>query len=146
MNPEDSKQFDEIMGRNFPKKEEGKAEARARLGAIADTFSPHEIHENLEGLSRMAAFPKNMITTNEHGDYQVQFRSPRGWTHTWNGGPHIEHSNAKQGVVDITNMMDYSKPMSEQSFTHGISPEEFMHHANEFEKRAEEDYPKDYLP
>jgi hypothetical protein len=146
MNPEDSKQFDEIMGRNFTRKETSRTENRAKQGAIDDAHDPHEVHENLEGLSRMAKFPSHMITTTEHGEYRVQHRSPRGWTHTWNGGPYIEHSNAKHGVVDVTNMMDYSKNMNEQHFAKGITPEEFMHHVNEFEKSAEQDYPKEYLP
>lgn len=139
-------QFDDIIGRNFTRKETAKAENRARLGAFHDENAPDELDQNLTGLSRMADFPQHMITTNEHGEFQVQHRSPRGWTHTWNGGPFIEHSNAKHGVVDVTNMQDFALPRDQQSYQKGLSQADFFHHVNEFEKRAETDFPKDYLP
>lgn len=149
MNNEDSKQFDEIMGRNFPKQTVTKMTNRAVEGAAQDIEdNGGETHSNLEqGLSRMSDFPSHMITTDEHGQYRVQYRSPRGWTHTWNGGPYIEHGNANTGgPIDVTNMHDYGLPYNKQSYTKGITHKEFMEHVNDFEKRAEEDYPKDYLP
>jgi hypothetical protein len=138
-------QFDDIIGRNFTRKETTKAETRAKQGAIADTNNPDEMEQNLTGLSRMADFPSHMITTNAHGEYQVQHRSPRGWTHTWNGGPYIEHTNAK-GTQEITNMQDYSRGWSDQPYQKGLSHSDFMDHVNNFEQHAEENFPKDYLP
>jgi hypothetical protein len=139
-------QFDDIIGRNFNRKETAKAENRARLGAFHDENAPDEVDQNLEGLSRMADFPSHMITTSEHGEFQVQHQSPRGWTHTWSGGPYIEHSNDKAGVVDITNMQDFSLPRDQQPYQKGLSHADFMSHVNNFEKHAEDNYPKDYLP
>jgi hypothetical protein len=145
MNPEDSKQFDDIMGRNFPKQTETKMANRALEGAAHDLIGSPE--QNLTGLSRMRNFPSHMISADENGDFQVKYRSPKGWTHTWKGGPYIEHGNDRAGAVDVTNLQHYALGWGENSYEKGeFTPEEFMRHVNEFEEYAPENYPKDYLP
>jgi hypothetical protein len=146
MNPEDSKQFDDIMGRNFPKQTVTKMTNRATEGAAKD-IQGDRVYNNVDsGLARMSDFPQHMITSDENGEYRVQYRSPKGWTHTWNGGPYIEHGNAKTGPIDVTNMHDYSLASDQQPYRKGITHATFMEHVNNFEKYADENYPKDYRP
>ena len=150
MNNDSSKQFDEIMGRNFTPQMQKRMEKRATQGAADDLDdSGLETYVNIDsGLSRMSDFPHHMITSDDSGQYRVEYKSPRGWTHTWNGGPYIEHHHPVHGVIDVTNMHDYSLPSTgnSQSYQKGLSLNEFMGRVGEFEKNAEKDYPKDYLP
>lgn len=131
MNPEDSKQFDEIMGRNFTANDQKKmvgdavgAKAWSDMEGILGSYRGAVEHEANQ---RMALFPEHMMSIDEDGRH-VSYTSPSGWKHTWHGGEYIEHSHPKQGVVDVTNVSNRKGELPT------LAPEEFLQHAKDAEE------------
>jgi hypothetical protein len=150
MNPEDSKQFDEIMGRNFSKNEESKISGEAmgehiwnKVSAIfGGPTTPEEesAHRDAVLLSRARHFPESMIGKDSSGELEVQHREPDGWKHTWGGGAYIEHHHPVHGPIEVTNIHDYSAKWGEQPYEKGLfTPHEFLSHVTDFH-----DYKKEY--
>ena len=143
MNPEDSKQFDDIMGRNFSKHEESEITGKAIGAQIWEHFfgpEPSAEEQATERthtfLARAKNFPNSMLHEDEHGDLRVKQTDPDGWSHTWNGGPLIEHHHPVHGPIDVTNMHDYSLKWGEQPYEDGkFTPEQFKQHVADFQER-----------
>jgi hypothetical protein len=146
------KQFDEIMGRNISSQEEssmqGKATAEHLFESVGKVLGfPTDEGEirasrHATALSRMRKFPSSMVSEGADGDPQVSVQH-KGWTHTWSGGPYIEHSHPTMGPVDVTNMHDYSKKDEEQGYANGsFTPTKFMQRVKEFHKDSAADWDK----
>ncbi len=147
MNPEDSQQFDDIMGRNFSSEDKNKAVGNAFGGHIWDKaneiFGNYKLAMNAEAEERLhpvANILPKMMHRDEDG-LHVKYTGPAGWTHKWYGGPYIEHSHPKTSAgegnpVDVTNIMDYKAGTPKM-----LSSDDFLEHCHEFEKNAD---PKDY--
>lgn len=154
MNPEDSKQFDEIMGRSISPEEKNNMVGNALGAHIWDKFasitgmpksdaSEEELvtHRNYKFMNRANLFPISMIQSDENGEFHVSHTEPDGWKHTWYGGPYIEHHHPKHGIVDASNIDSKNvggygdAPYEKGLFT----PHEFLQHVADFH-RSKPDY------
>jgi len=143
-------QFNEIMGKNISPKEESSMQGKAMAGHIYESVGKILGYPTNEGevkaerhataYSRMRKFPSSMIKEDDEGSPKVEVKK-NGWTHSWSGGPYIDHIHPTQGAVDVTNLHDYSKKDSEQGYASGkMSPAKFMKHVNDFHKESAQDY------
>jgi len=148
MNPEDSKQFDEIMGRNYTPEERKNLHAKGlaeQIHAIGESlFGPPLSDEEQKSvndtrfLSRVRNFPENMLRKDKNGEMEVFHKDPDGWEHTWGGGPYIEHTHPS-GAEAITNIHDYSLRHGEQPYEKGLfTPHEFLQHVQDFEEQKQD--------
>lgn len=142
-NPNVGKQFEEIMGKNFTPREESEIAGNA-IGA--------HLFEGVEGIFgsiregaqqaaklRMGLIPDEMKKRDEEGELHVSYTSPKGWNHTWHGGPYITHHHPKTGPVSVTNVEKYDRQAG-TSFIPTLTKDEFIDECHNWENEEGQSY------
>lgn len=142
-NPNIGQQFNEIMGKNFTPEEQRDMHAKAVADRIMqigeEVFGGYKESMQTEASRRMGLIPDSMKKLDEDGELHVSYTSPKGWTHTWHGGPYIEHHHPKAGAVDVSGVEDY-----ETGNIPTLTEDEFKQHAHDWETEAGPDNERQY--
>ena len=138
-NPNVGKQFEEIMGSNFSKKEESEIAGNA-IGAhlfesIENIFGSVKEGAQKAAKLRMGLIPDEMKQTDENGELHVSYTSPKGWKHTWHGGPYIEHHHPKERnyAIDVSNVEKYDRATGTSTIP-TLTKDEFLNECHDWEK------------
>jgi hypothetical protein len=147
-NPENfGKQFDDIIGANFTSQEQNEAVGNAmgehlfnQVDNILGGYKEAVQRESSERMSHIALIYPSLVHHDEEGQH-IKYTGPKGWTHTWYGGPYIEHSHpatseGEGNAVEVSNVMDYKSGNPRE-----LSADEFMGLCHDFESTTN---PKDY--
>lgn len=135
MEKDESKQFDEIMGR-IPKQTVTKMTNRAVEGAAQDI---QEGSPEINGLpAHLEGYPRTMVGLDEHGFHAIH-HSNYGWVHKWYGGHTVHHHHdflnpEGDHEVDVTSY--FGKDGKKPTFT----PEEFAKEGNEWSSTTGKEY------